>query len=107
MLSMKNIITSQIHQALSFHGPVARCRFGRDFENNLLINLFYDLTRNNLILKFGSIFCMYAHFSLAAKGRMIVLGYINSYHSPAGIDRSHRDATLVTKVGLFAFDLTL
>ena len=42
---------------------------------------------------------LYAHFSLAAKGRMIVLGYINSYHSPAGIDRSHRNATLVTKVG--------
>lgn len=35
---------------------------------------------------------------LALSGRMIVLGYIGSYHSPAGIDRSHRNATLMTKL---------
>lgn len=35
---------------------------------------------------------------LAVKGRMVVLGYIGSYHSPAGIDRSHRNATLMTKL---------
>ena len=36
--------------------------------------------------------------NLAVNGRMIVLGYINSYHSPGGIDRSHRNATLITKL---------
>lgn len=35
---------------------------------------------------------------IARSGRIIVLGYINSYHSPAGIDRSHRNATLMTKL---------
>ncbi|XP_065647834.1 prostaglandin reductase-3 isoform X2 [Hydra vulgaris] len=35
---------------------------------------------------------------LAVNGRMIVLGYINSYHSPAGIDRSQKNNTLVTKL---------
>lgn len=35
---------------------------------------------------------------LAVNGRMVVLGYINSYHSPGGIDRSHRNATLMTKL---------
>lgn len=35
---------------------------------------------------------------LAVNGRIVVLGYINSYHSPAGIDRSHRNATLMTKM---------
>lgn len=35
---------------------------------------------------------------LAVNGRLVVLGYINSYNSPAGIDRSHRNATLITKL---------
>jgi len=37
---------------------------------------------------------------LAIGGRMLVIGYINSYHSPAGIDRAHRDSTMVTKLML-------
>ena len=37
---------------------------------------------------------------LALNGRMIVLGYINSYNSPGGIDRSHRNATLIPKLML-------
>ncbi|XP_066922901.1 prostaglandin reductase-3-like [Clytia hemisphaerica] len=35
---------------------------------------------------------------LATNGRLVVLGYIGSYHSQAGIDRSHRNATLMTKL---------
>lgn len=37
---------------------------------------------------------------LAVSGRLVVIGYINSYHSPAGIDRKHRDATMITKLML-------
>jgi len=37
---------------------------------------------------------------MAVNGRLVVLGYIGSYHSPAGIDRSHNNATLMTKVSI-------
>ena len=36
--------------------------------------------------------------SLAVKGRMIVIGYIETYHSPSGLSRSNRNATLITKL---------
>ena len=32
---------------------------------------------------------------LAVKGRLIVIGFISAYHSAAGIDRTHKDATMV------------
>jgi len=35
---------------------------------------------------------------LAVNGRLIVIGFISAYHSPAGIDRTHRDSTMVTKL---------
>jgi len=35
---------------------------------------------------------------LGVNGRLIVIGYIASYNSPAGIDRSHRNATMITKL---------
>jgi len=35
---------------------------------------------------------------MAPKSRMIVIGFITSYDSPSGIDRHHRNATLMTKL---------